>query len=208
MKLDHNTSPLAASAPRRGEQPVAGLFWRIVALLFGDVDNAAGVDVGVGVGACVALLLLPHAADSTSRPPIKITRAVRLPTVALRSRNRSTTVFAWSTEVWPPSTAQVGVAFETGTLRQRDLSRCCSVSPTLRGDRGARRRRSMRHAQKSAPDRAREKRRGAGASRRSDRRPHGRSDNPDADRWSQRCSNNQDRRDHASGSKRSAVFPG
>jgi hypothetical protein len=47
-----------------------------------------------------------------------------------------------------------------------------------------------------------------GASRRSDRRSHGRRDNPDADRWSERCSNNQDRRDHTSGSKRSPVFPG
>jgi hypothetical protein len=56
----------------RREHPDAGLFWRIDALLFGDMDNAASVDVGFGVGVSVELLP-PHAADSTMSPPIKMT---------------------------------------------------------------------------------------------------------------------------------------
>ena len=85
MKLDDKTNPLVASAPVRSEQPVVGLFCGIEALLFGDMDSAANVDVGVGVGLSVGLLL-PHAADSTPSP-INVTRAVRLLTAALRSEN-------------------------------------------------------------------------------------------------------------------------
>jgi hypothetical protein len=53
-------------------QPDAGLFWGIDALLFGDMENAGGIDVGFGVGVSVELVL-PHAADSTMSPPIKMT---------------------------------------------------------------------------------------------------------------------------------------
>jgi hypothetical protein len=56
----------------RSEHPDAGLFWGIDAWLFGDMDNAASVEVGLGLGVSVELLL-PHAADSTPSPPIKMT---------------------------------------------------------------------------------------------------------------------------------------
>ncbi len=49
------------------------------------MDNAANVEVGVGVGLSIGLLL-PHADDSTPSP-ITMTRAIFLLTTALRSEN-------------------------------------------------------------------------------------------------------------------------